>query len=214
MTTKIKFVAQQNLKRWGATAPEVDPVDGEFWVLPEGVREGSRPVFDDEDTNVVVAFRYSSGGYYEVYDLEGNFVESGEPGLETPLINPIDILAGGLIGLGRGLLWGGGRAAARGAAGRGAGAALGGAGLRAGVQILSQRAVTAVRGVYRAIRFRGLLNFTATTAARMADPARRVPHHILKLAIRFGRRSPDPQGVRGAFQSDLPATNPVNLLIR
>jgi hypothetical protein len=187
----------------GAIAPEVSTVDGEFWMIPEGVREGARPIFDDEDTNVVVAFRYSSGGYYEVYDLEGNFVESGEPGLESPLIDPIDILAGGLTGLGRGLLGGGTRFAAR-----GAGVAIGGAGLRVGlrsaVRILSRRALTAVRGVYRGIRFRGLLNFTATTAAHMADPARRVPHHILKLAIHFGRRSLDPQGVRGTFQYVIP----------
>ena len=64
--------------------------------------------------------------------------------------------------------------------------------------------MAAVRSVYRAIRFRGALNFTATTAARMADPGRRVPHHILKLAVRFGRRSPDPQGVAGAFRYATP----------
>ncbi len=38
----------------------------------------------------------------------------------------------------------------------------------------------------------------------MADPARRVPHHILKLAIRFGTRTPDPQGVVGAFRYVIP----------
>jgi hypothetical protein len=189
------------------SAPESDPVDGEFWMLPVGVREGSRPVIDDEDTNVVIAFRYSSGGYYEVYDLEGTFVESGEPGLESPLIDPIDILAGGLTGLGRGLFGGGGRAVLRGVAGgagRGAAASVGRAGLLATIRLLSRRAIVAVRGVYRAIRFRGPLSFTGTTAARMADPTRRVPHHILKLAIRFGARSPDPQGVAGAFRYVIP----------
>jgi hypothetical protein len=187
--------------------PEFDSVDGEFWTIPAGVREGSKPVFDDESTNVVVAFRYSSGGYYEIYDLEGTFVESGEPGLESPLIDPIDILAGGLTGLGRGLVGGGGRAVIRGVAGgagRGTAASVGRAGLLATIRLLSRRAIIAVRGVYRAIRFRGPLSFTGTTAARMADPARRVPHHILKLAIRFGARSPDPQGVAGAFRYAIP----------
>jgi hypothetical protein len=193
----------------GLNAPETDPVDGEFWTIPQGVREGAKPVYDDESTRVVVAFRYSSGGYYEVFDLEGTFVESGEPGLEAPLIDPIDLLAGGLTGLGRGLFRGGVRAAVRGTAsgaGRGGATALARAGLVATIRVLSQRAITAVRGVFRAIRFRGLLNFTGTTAARMADPARRVPHHILKLAIRFGQRSPDPQGVAGAFRYVIPMT--------
>jgi hypothetical protein len=191
----------------GGTVPESDLVDGEFWTMPEGVRRGAVPVLDDEDTGVVIAYRYSSGGYFEIYDLEGTFVESGEPGLERPLIDPIDILSGGLTGLGRGLLRGGGRAAIRGAAGgtgRGSGSALVRAGLVVTVKALSQRAITAVRGVYRAIRFRGVLNFTATTTARMADPARRVPHHILKLALRFGNRSPDPHGAAGAFRYVIP----------
>jgi hypothetical protein len=38
----------------------------------------------------------------------------------------------------------------------------------------------------------------------MADAARRVPQHILKLALRFGTRSPDPQGVTGAFSYVIP----------
>jgi hypothetical protein len=191
----------------GLSAPESDPVDGEFWTIPAGVRRGARPVLDDEDTGVVIAFRYSSGGYYEIYDLEGTFIESGEPGLESSLIDPIDILAGGITGLGRGLLRGGGRAAIRGmagGAGRGGGTGLIRAGLGVAIRSLSQRAITAVRGAYRAIRFRGLLNFTATTAARMADPSRRVPHHILKLALRFGSRAPDPQGAAGAFRYVIP----------
>lgn len=187
-----------------ASIPESDPIDGEFWIWPVGMREGAKPIFDDENTSIVVGFRYYSGGYYEIYNLEGKMVESGEPGLEAPLIDPIDILAGGITGLGKGLFRGGGRAVAQGVAGRGGGAALVGAGLMITIKTLSRRAVTALRGVYRAIRFRGTLNFTGTTIARMADPGRRVPHHILKLAIRFGTRSADPQGVVGAFRYVVP----------
>jgi hypothetical protein len=130
-------------------------------------------------------------------------VEISEPGLESPLIDPIDIIAFGVVGLWKGLFGGGIRAAMRGIAG---GAGRGGAGavVKAGVVVtirtLGRRSITAIRGVYRAIRFRGALNFTATTAIHMAEPWRRVPHHILKLVIRFGKRSPDPQGVAGAFR--------------
>lgn len=182
---------------------DTSPIDGEFWALPPGVERDAVPVFDDEDTQAVVGFR-TRGSVTKVYDLEGTLVDISEPGLEAPLIDPIDILAGGLVGLGRGLVRGGGRAAARGALARGGGAALGRAGLRAAIGTLSRRVITAIRGVYRAIRFRGLLNFTETAAARMADVARRVPQHILKLAIRFGTRSPDPQGVAGAFRYVIP----------
>lgn len=186
-----------------ASAPESAPVDGEFWFVPPSIkRPNVKPIYDEE-TGTVVGFRYYSSGYWEIYDLQGNLVETGEKGLERPLIDPIDIIAGGLVGLGRGLLGGGLRGVGRGVAGgtgRGAAASAGRTGLLVSIKLLGKHAVTALRGTYRAIRFRGMLNFTATTAARMADPARRVPHHILKLALRFGKRTPDPQGAPGAFR--------------
>ena len=89
-------------------------------------------------------------------------------------------------GLGRDFLRGGIRAGARGiagGAGRGAGSSFGFAGLRAAISTLSRTAATAIRATYRAIRFRGTLNFTTTTAVHMGEVGRRVPHHILKLAI-------------------------------
>lgn len=189
-----------------ATVPESAPVDGDFWIVPPAARPRAKPIYDEE-TGVVVGFRYGSSGYWEVYDLEGDLVEVGEKGLESPLIDPIDVLAGGLVGLGRGLFGGGVRGAVRGTAGgtgRGAAASAGRAGILVSLKTLSQRAATALRGTYRGIRFSGPLNFTATTAARLANPARRVPQHILKLALRFGKRTPDPQGVPGAFRYVVP----------
>lgn len=179
------------------------PVDGEFWILPPGVERDVEPVFDEEDTQVVVAFR-TRGSVTKIFDLEGKLISISEPPLETPLLDPIDLLAGGLTSLGRGILGGGARSTIRGTAVRGAATGLSRAGVSLTIRMLGQHVTTAARGAYRAIRFRGLLNFTATTAARMADPTRRVPHHILKLAIRFGSRSPDPQGVAGAFRYMIP----------
>jgi len=53
------------------------------------------------------------------------------------------------------------------------------------------------------VAFKGLsiksLRFTATTAARMTAKGRHVPLHILHLAIKYGKRGADPEGVRGAF---------------
>jgi hypothetical protein len=179
------------------------PIDGQFWILPPGVPRDSVPLFDDDDTQVVVGFR-SGGSVTWTYDLEGRVVSVDEPGLETPLIDPIDILAGGIAGWGRGLIGGAVRSEVRSVAGGAGRGAVMGAGLRAASRTLARRALTAIRGVYRAIRFRGPLNFSATTAAHMADVARRVPQHILKLAIRFGARAADPQGVAGAFRYVIP----------
>ena len=38
----------------------------------------------------------------------------------------------------------------------------------------------------------------------MANPGRMVPVHILHLAIKFGRRGPDPQKVAGVFRYEVP----------
>jgi hypothetical protein len=48
------------------------------------------------------------------------------------------------------------------------------------------------------------LNFTVATTARMANPARRVPVQILQLAIKYGKRVPDPKGAAGAFEYTIP----------
>lgn len=198
--------AASSVEAADTTVASYDEADAEFWIEPPRLREGARPIFDEEN-GVIVGFRYYSGGYWEIYNLYGEMVESGEIGLEAPLIDPIDILAGGLTGLGRGLIRGGGRAvvgAAAGGAGRGTAGAVVKAGLAVTIRALSQRAITAVRGVYRVIRFRGPLNFTTSTARHMATAGRRVPHHTLKLSVRFGKRVPDPRGVQGAFQYTVP----------
>ncbi len=53
------------------------------------------------------------------------------------------------------------------------------------------------------VAFKGLalrsLKFTATSAAHMVIKGRHVPIHILHLALKYGKRIPDPQGVKGAF---------------
>jgi hypothetical protein len=193
-----------------AQAPsETEPASEPAWILPPGVRPGSVPVYDDE-SRAVIAFRYG-GSYWEVYDLDGRVIEVGERGLEQPLIDPIDILAGGVAGLGRGLFGAGARAAARGTAARvgaevaeEAGVVAARGGLRAAASLLTREALAAARAAWRAIRFRGPLNFTETTARHMAESGRFVPVHILRLAIRYGSRSADPQGVAGAFRYVIP----------
>ena len=204
-----------------SSPPSPGPTSEDFasgepaWIAPPRLREGARPVYDEE-TRAVIAFRYSSGGYYEVYDLEvplevydleGNLVDRGERGIESPLIDPIDIFAGGLVGLGRSLLGGSVRAGARGLAAAAAeegGAVAARGGLRAAAATLSAQALAAVRAGWRTIRVGGALNFAETAGAHMAGAGRRVPLHILRLAIRWGTRTADPEGVAGAFRYVIP----------
>ena len=57
------------------------------------IRRGEAPEYKPVyDNGTVVGYRRSSGGYYEVRDVEGNFVTSGEKPLESPLIDPIDLI--------------------------------------------------------------------------------------------------------------------------
>ena len=182
-----------------AKTGETGEEEGPIWVVPPKLRKGAVPIYDSEQTHAVIGFKYSSGGYWEVYDLEGNLVDVGEVGLEHPLIDPIDIFAGLLAGS----VFSGGRAAVRGLGAAGEKAVAETAaetGLRAVLRSIGRKTLDAIRATYRALRFRGTLNFTETAGAHMADPARRVPQYILRLAIRFGARSADPQSVPGAFR--------------
>jgi hypothetical protein len=69
-------------------------------------------------------------------------------------------------------------------------------------QIGGRTLLAAVTGAMRAA-FKNLsvrsLKFPATTAERLSIPGRHVPVHILQLAIKYGRRTPDPKAVKGAF---------------
>ena len=63
------------------------------------IRRGELPeyraVFKD---GIVIGYLRSSGGYTEMRDIDGNFVWSDEIGLETPLLDPIDLIPFELVG--------------------------------------------------------------------------------------------------------------------
>jgi hypothetical protein len=171
------------------TTEVVPPSTGDiFEVPPPQLRPGSVPLIDSA-TGLVIGYRYDSGGFWIVWDVEGNVVEVGELPLESPLIDPIDLLAGGLVGLIRsglrGILVGGARGAVVGAG-------------RAGLHALSTRTLLALHRVIRTLIRPGSLKFAAKPALRMANPGRYVPIHTLHLAIRHGRQVADPRGARGA----------------
>ena len=159
-----------------------------FRVTKGKMPPGATPIVDDAD-GVMIGYQTVVGGNTWTCDLEGKVVRIDEPGLGTPLIDPIDLVFI-LGGLGRVLVRGLWRAGAEEA---------GAVAARAAGRTLAAEAVVSLRAAFR-FAVQRELRFTATTAARLADPARYVPVNILKLALRFGKREPDPQGVAGAFR--------------
>ena len=162
--------------------------DSVFEVPLLSIPNGAVPVYDEQE-HAVVGYRYeATTGVFKLYDLEGNYLGMEEVGLESPLLDPIDliVLFGGLL---RAVGKGAGSIAAR-AVGRGS--------VVIGGRTLSAAVTGAMRTAFRRLSVQSL-KFTATTAERMATRGRYVPVHILHLAIKYGRRSPDPQRVQGAF---------------
>ena len=174
-----------------ANAMNVEP-DSVFEVRAPKLPVGAVPVFD-ESLKAVVGYRHEiTTGVYRLYDLNGALVGMEEKGLESPTVDPIDLIFffGGVFrAFGKGVIRGVIRKTPRIAA------------TTAG-RLSARLLLAAVAGAMRTA-FKGLfvreLKFTATTAARMTAKGRYVPLHILHLAIKFGERAPDPQGVKGAF---------------
>jgi len=91
--------------------------DSVFEVPLLNIPKGAIPVYDDE-FHAVVGYRHETAtGVFRLYDLEGNYLGMKEVGLESPPLDPIDliVLFGGLL---RGVSKGIGSIAAR-AASRG-----------------------------------------------------------------------------------------------
>ncbi len=174
------------------TETKPGPAKGLFELRPKNIPPNAVPLFD-EDIGAVVGYREEHEGIFKTFDINGIVVDIQELPLEKPLLDPIDLITiGGIVAVSvRKALQAGGILFSTSAAGRKA------------IELLSQSTVQSLRAVFRRTAT-GTLKFTATTAARMGDKNRFVPVHILKMAIRYGRRVADPQGIRGASMYTIP----------
>jgi hypothetical protein len=160
-----------------------------FDVRPPDLPPGSIAIFDEE-TDAVIGYQRTAGGWITIHDLDGQEVERREQGLQRPLLDPIDavFIVGSLAQLiGRGAI----RVGARIITGKSA--------AFLASRVLTSTAAAALRVAFRRI-YLGELRFTATTLAHMGTRGRHVPLHILRLAIRHGQRAPDPQGAANAIR--------------
>lgn len=156
---------------------------GLFDARPPGVPFSAKPIYD-ADLDAVIGYQQEIAGVSRIYTLDGHVSLSEKP-LESPLIDPLDVLfiVGGIWRAGlRGITeWGV----------KGVGSAIGRAtlfGLRTRYYALMERP----------------LRFAAAPLAHMAESGRYVPVHILRLAIKYGKRIPDPKGHAGVFQYTYP----------
>jgi hypothetical protein len=110
---------------------------------PVKLRSGWHLITDGQGT--VLGYLYLFGGYHEIRDANGAFVESGEIPLEAPLIDPIDIVSGGIAGVIRGPL-------------------------RSGIATLVRRAAPRVRGAAAGVAI-GIADAAPVVAGRVAPTA-------------------------------------------
>lgn len=162
-----------------------------FELRVDQIPAGAVPVVD-EASDAVIGYRHESAvGVFRYFDLDGNFVGMSELGLEPSPIDPIDLVLLGAVAA---------RVAVKGVTTllRPASRAAAASALRVSATALSGVLTAAMRTTFKGLSVRSL-KFTSTTAARMATKGRYVPLHILHLALKHGKRVPDPQGVKGAF---------------
>jgi hypothetical protein len=161
--------------------PVVEDAETSFAVRTPKFREEVLPIFDPA-SGMVIGYR-TRGTVWRVYDVEGNFVTMDELPLETPWLDPIDLIGGF-----------GGKTAMKmmsRIAGRTAAKVV--------IKGVSGATVSILRRVLAKLVSGSALKFTATTAAHMSTKGRFVPVHILRLANKYGARVADPQNVKGAF---------------
>ncbi|WP_322046140.1 hypothetical protein [Paraburkholderia sp. J67] len=158
---------------------------GLFDLRPPGVPFDAKPIYDT-DLDCIIGYQKENAGVFRIYALDGGIAVNEVP-LETPLFDPLDavFLVGGV--------W---RAGLRGVAEwgvKGVGASL------------ERTALYSLRTRYYALMQRPL-RFAAEPLRHMKEPGRFVPVHILRLAIKYGKRTPDPRGASGIFMYKIPIT--------
>lgn len=158
------------------------------------IPHNARPIIDDRNGECVGFMQEGAPKVWRILDLSGSPIGIAESPLEEASIAPYDLVL--LAPATLKLIRAGFPPLARLATGHFTGS-------------VSARIASHMAPILRA-RLRGLsaqrLQFTETTARHMSNPGRSVPVHILHLAIKYGRRVPDPQKIPGVFRYEIRIT--------
>jgi hypothetical protein len=168
------------------------PADTAFGIAIPSLPRGARPIIDEVSGACMGYVHEGAKNVWHVFDLSGQRVGIEEAPLETPLFDPYDLILVGPAAVK--LLRAGFGAATRLAAERAAISA---------TSTMTSRMLPLLRSRLQGLSARRL-QFTETTARHMANPGRFVPVHILHLAVKYGKRMPDPQKVAGVFRYEIP----------
>lgn len=163
-----------------------------FGIRPPGLPVNAQPILD-ETIGACIGYSWEgTRGVWHIYDAHGQQVGIEESPLERSTFGPEDFIIIGVLGFK--VLRSGWSAATNLA--------------RKSPDLVKIGAVT-TKSIVATLRSRIFapsakrIKFTEKTAMHMANPGRFVPVHILHLAIQFGKKLPDPQGVVGAFRYEI-----------
>lgn len=144
----------------------------------------AKPIVDDESGMCIGYSVVQAPGLWRIYDTDGVFVRLEEAPLESPLIDPTDLV---LIAYGAFRLFRIGQALLE-------------SGVKTALTVkLSQATISTLRGRLKMGLSARALKMTATPAKHMLNPGRYVPLQLQEKVIRYGNRIPDPQKVPGLF---------------
>ena len=156
--------------------------------LPDTVPPAAVPIFD-EAVGAIIGFQHAFVGWQYFYDLEGNQVDRMERGLESPVFSPIDLLL-----LSPALVL---RPASRMV---GAGVTAFG-GVRLSTDPTALTIATRLRASLARLDHLAEIRFSQTALEYYGDPDRWVPLHVLRSAMKHGRRRADAGGKRRGAES-------------
>lgn len=167
------------------TFQSVLPSGEYFEIRPLLAPQGAKPILDDESGMCIGYSLMQAPGLWQIYDSNGVFLRLEEIPLETPLIDPTDLVL---------LIFGAFRIFR-------AGKVLFESQVKTALNVrLSHGTIGLLRGKLKIGLSARKLKMTETAAKHMYEPARYVPLHIQEKAIRYGKRMPDPQKKAGLFR--------------
>lgn len=155
-----------------------------FSIIPDHpIPYNSVPIMD-EDEGLCIGYAHKNrSSLIDIYDYNGEFINRYEPPLESPLIDPLDIIFLGPIIL-KCIRFG--FKSLKVIANRNT--------IIRGSSFISQHWINILHGRMKWGLSAKNLKFSATPAKHMQEPGRYVPVRILEIAIRYGKRSPDKIG--------------------